>query len=134
MVVASDDPPTPDAQLGEPTTSRSRSAAGPVSSSARSTPAHPESSAASRALTTSSLWARLIARIDEVFPLLCPSCGGELRALARGDDQRRGRVRSPNRLTLALSCRRQRIPSDAQFDWPSNAEHRPGATPSEGDP
>ena len=27
-------------------------------------------------------WALLLARIYEVFPLLCPKCGGELRILA----------------------------------------------------
>ena len=28
------------------------------------------------------LWAVLIARIDEVFPLLCPLCGGQMRRIA----------------------------------------------------
>ena len=28
------------------------------------------------------LWAVLIARIDEVFPLLCPLCGGQMRITA----------------------------------------------------
>ena len=28
------------------------------------------------------LWAVLIARIDEVFPLLCPLCGGQMRLIA----------------------------------------------------
>lgn len=28
------------------------------------------------------LWAVLIARIDEVFPLLCPMCGGQMRPIA----------------------------------------------------
>ncbi len=28
------------------------------------------------------LWAVLIARIDEVFPLLCPICGGPMRVIA----------------------------------------------------
>ena len=28
------------------------------------------------------LWAALIARIYEVFPLLCPMCGGQMRILA----------------------------------------------------
>ncbi|MBC7610110.1 MAG: hypothetical protein H7228_11155 [Polaromonas sp.] len=28
------------------------------------------------------LWAVLIARIYEVFPLLCPNCGGQMRLLA----------------------------------------------------
>ncbi len=27
-------------------------------------------------------WALLLARIDEVFPLVCPSCGGEMRIIA----------------------------------------------------
>jgi hypothetical protein len=27
-------------------------------------------------------WAVLIARIDEVFPLLCPMCGGQMRLIA----------------------------------------------------
>jgi hypothetical protein len=29
-----------------------------------------------------SRWARLLARIDEVFPLLCPGCGADMRILA----------------------------------------------------
>jgi len=29
-----------------------------------------------------SLWAKLIARIYEVFPLVCPQCGGELKIIA----------------------------------------------------
>jgi len=29
-----------------------------------------------------SLWAVLIARIYEVFPLLCPKCGGQMRLIA----------------------------------------------------
>ena len=29
-----------------------------------------------------SLWAMLIARIYEVFPLVCPQCGGELKIVA----------------------------------------------------
>ena len=29
-----------------------------------------------------SLWAMLIARIYEVFPLICPQCGGELKIVA----------------------------------------------------
>ena len=29
-----------------------------------------------------SRWARLLARIYEVFPLLCPDCGGDMRILA----------------------------------------------------
>jgi hypothetical protein len=28
------------------------------------------------------MWARLLARIYEVLPLVCPSCGGELRIIA----------------------------------------------------
>ncbi|APW47178.1 hypothetical protein RA876_13350 [Rhodoferax antarcticus] len=28
------------------------------------------------------LWAALIARIDEVFPLICPHCGGQMRLIA----------------------------------------------------
>ncbi len=28
------------------------------------------------------LWAALIARIHEVFPLLCPMCGGQMRIIA----------------------------------------------------
>ena len=28
------------------------------------------------------LWAAPIARIDEVFPLLCPLCGGQMRIIA----------------------------------------------------
>ena len=28
------------------------------------------------------LWAALIARIYEVFPLLCPVCGGQMRIIA----------------------------------------------------
>ena len=28
------------------------------------------------------LWAALIARIYEVFPLLCPVCGGQMRLIA----------------------------------------------------
>ncbi len=27
-------------------------------------------------------WALLLARIDEVFPLVCPRCGGEMRIIA----------------------------------------------------
>ena len=30
------------------------------------------------------LWAVLIARIYEVFPLLCPLCGGQMRIIAGG--------------------------------------------------
>ena len=29
-----------------------------------------------------SLWAMLIARIYDVFPLVCPQCGGELKIVA----------------------------------------------------
>ena len=28
------------------------------------------------------VWALLLARIDEVFPLVCPRCGGEMRIIA----------------------------------------------------
>ena len=28
------------------------------------------------------LWARLLARIYEVLPLLCPACGGEMRIIS----------------------------------------------------
>jgi hypothetical protein len=31
---------------------------------------------------THSLWAALIARIDEVLPLWCPVCGGQMRVIA----------------------------------------------------
>jgi hypothetical protein len=53
------------------------------------------------------LWAALIARIYEVFPLLCPICGGQMRLIAfitegvqiRKIGSHRCRLRAP---TLAL--------------------------------
>ncbi len=83
----SDHPPTLNTQADEaasPAAAVSRSVAHHgqrLSSTSPTTPARPESSASARP-TTPSLWARLLARIYEVFPLLCPTCGGELRILA----------------------------------------------------
>ena len=46
----------------------------------------PAVSGASNTSTPSSTsgirWARLLARIYEILPLLCPSCGGQMRILA----------------------------------------------------
>ena len=38
--------------------------------------------ASAQAPTAHYLWAVLIARIYEVFPLLCPNCGGRMRLIA----------------------------------------------------
>ena len=38
--------------------------------------------ASAQAATAHYLWVVLIARIYEVFPLLCPNCGGQMRLIS----------------------------------------------------
>jgi len=45
-------------------------------------PPTPEPAAPAKRSTAHYLWAVLIARIYEVFPLLCPLCGGQMRLIA----------------------------------------------------
>jgi len=45
-------------------------------------PPTPEPAASPKRLPAHYLWAVLIARIYEVFPLLCPLCGGQMRLIA----------------------------------------------------
>ena len=45
-------------------------------------PPTPEPAASPKRLLAHYLWAVLIARIYEVFPLLCPKCGGQMRLVA----------------------------------------------------
>jgi hypothetical protein len=45
-------------------------------------PPTPEPAAPAKRSTAHYLWAVLIARIYEVFPLLCPKCGGQMRLIA----------------------------------------------------
>jgi hypothetical protein len=45
-------------------------------------PPTPEPAASPKRSPAHYLWAVLIARIYEVFPLLCPKCGGQMRLIA----------------------------------------------------
>jgi len=58
----------------------------PVSDDDIASPQTPEShgteTSPSAARSGRSRWAQLLARIYEVLPLLCPSCGGQMRILA----------------------------------------------------
>jgi hypothetical protein len=45
-------------------------------------PPTPEPAASPKRSQAHYLWAVLIARIYEVFPLLCPKCGGQIRLIA----------------------------------------------------
>ena len=53
-------------------------------------------------------WALLLARIDEVFPLVCPRCGGEMRITAFITDAVRDILTDNGELTLPPRLMRAR--------------------------
>ncbi len=62
---------------------REQDTAGVKSPSAQlDTPSLPDSAGGAPGQRKASLWAALIARIYDVLPLLCPSCGAAMRILA----------------------------------------------------
>lgn len=67
-------------------------------------------------------WARLLARIYEVLPLLCTGCGGELRILPFLTDEPEGR----NSATFGGISHRVRL-DDAQVTSAGTAERRSGS-------
>jgi hypothetical protein len=75
-------PERPTAPLVTATETETEPIAAPITAPGASSDSEEQAEEAPLRRATGYVWALLLTRIDEVFPLVCPRCGGEMRIIA----------------------------------------------------
>ncbi len=71
-----------------------------------------------------SAWARLIKKVYEVDPMLCPKCGAEMRLMAiiEEDEVIEKNTETPSSLGSPPRPPSQAPPPEEESDWPINSQ------------